>query len=386
MLMKGLWATALVAGAAGADKLNFEELDADLLPFMATQGRTMDAEIVDLEGDGLADIVLASEFGFNVVLMADLRGGWELAARALPGGHAHDSEDIAAFDADGDGTLDLVFVAEDDETNELYLNKGDGWCDDASDRLPVSGVSNAVLAIDLDADGDEDLIIGNKGQNVALLNDGEGRFTEATSERLPERTDTTQDLEAGDVDGDGDLDLFVANEDGNRLLINDGRGVFADESEARLPDIGGVETREADFGDVDGDGDLDVVLANVAWVPGANPQNRVLLNDGEGVFEDGTSDWLPEEKRFSLDVELVDLDDDGDLDLLIANVQGGPLQVMLNIAGRRFEDVSGLVLPELTRPVHAIDVEAGDLNGDGALDLYVANHVGPDWVLLGGGG
>ena len=83
--------------------------------------------------------------------------------------------------------------------------------------------------------------------------------------------------------------FLLENEDGNKLLINDGNGVFSDESSIRLPQGLNIETRKVAFGDVDGDEDLDAFLSNVMFIPGKDRQNRLFINDGNGNFSDSTA-------------------------------------------------------------------------------------------------
>jgi len=235
-------------------------------------GFSMDAKAADLDGDQDLDLVIAHEFRPNILLLNNGHGGFSNASSdRLPQTH-RDSEDVGVGDFDGDADLDIVIVTEDDLVNELYLNVGGGFFVDASDRLPAEGRSNAVLVADVSGDRRPDILIGNNGQNVVLVGDGKGGFLDESAARLPKTDDVTQDLELGDIDGDMDLDLLVGNEDRNRILLNEG-GTFEDVSEARLPVlVAPEETREADFGDIDGDGDLDVFFANVRlFVAGSGP-------------------------------------------------------------------------------------------------------------------
>lgn len=351
-----------------------------MLPTEMLQGRSMDAELIDLNGDGRLDLIVAAEFGQNVVLLSS-GSGFADSRNAIPRGRVHDSEDIATGDFDGDGRLDVVFVAEDDQANELYLQTKPGVFTDASEMLPSPGhVTNAVLALDIDGDGDLDLMLGNQGQNVVWLNDGGAGFAPDASGRIPEDARTTQDIEGGDLDNDGDLDLVIANENGDRVLINDGSGRFTDQSERRLPALPAIETREADLADLDGDGDLDLVLANVGWNPAMDARNRVLLNDGSGVFIDHT-DRTPPNDGFTLDADCVDLDGDGDVDIVLGNSQKGPpVQVWLNDGAAGFTDATTAWVPSL-KLTHAIDVEVVDLDGDGRWEIYIANHVSADKLL-----
>ncbi len=378
---------ALLPALAAADPI-YTDVTESHLPADDLTGLSMDAALADFDADGDLDILIANEFRPNILLINDGTGRFTNESEARLPRDSHDSEDIAVADFDGDGDLDAVIVSEDDKTNELYLNRGDGTFEAAGARLPVDGVSNGVAAGDVDGDGDSDLVIGNNGQNALLLNDGAGTFTDATG-RLPQIADTTQDVALGDADGDGDLDLIAGNEDDNRLMLNDGTGRFTD---APLPLRETIEeTREADWGDVDGDGDLDLLFANVRFfTEEGDPANRLLLNDGAGVFADVSLERLPADTNTEASAEgdLIDLDRDGDLDIITGNVTAvreagrALFRVWSNDGAGRFTEASAAILPDTARG-NGFDVASGDVNGDGLLDLYLANRYGADRLLLG---
>ncbi len=370
----------------------FREVTETHLPTEELEGLSMDAGVGDLDGDGDPDIVIANEHRPNILLLNEGDGRFRNASDRIPRA-AHDSEDVGIADFDGDGDLDVIVVSEDDRVNELYLNQGGGHFEAAGDRLPVTGTSNAVLTPDLDGDSVPDVLIGNNGQNVALVNEGDARFRDATGERLPRILDVTQDLELGDVDGDGDLDLIVGNEDDNRLLINDGEGIFSDETSERLPlRDAPEETREADFGDVDGDGDLDLLLANIrGFVEGADPRNRLLVNRGDGHYRDETGERLPEHRDRSFDGDFIDVDGDGDLDIVTSNsqvnldegrIEDAPYRVYLNEGGGLYRTATEEVFPPGVVGT-GFDAEAADVDGDGRIDLYLASRGSVDRLLLG---
>jgi FG-GAP-like repeat len=347
-----------------------------------TPGSSMDSQAFDADGDGDLDLLIAKEIQPNVLLLNDGSGRMTVApAGMLPGG-AYDSEDVAVADFDRDGDLDAAIAAEDDQNSELYLNGGSGFFTSAYDRLPARGVAQSVIAADVDRDGDADLLFGNHGQNFLFINHG-GRFVDQTHVRLPAVDDLTQDLEAGDVDGDGDLDLVVGNVDDNRLLLNDGAGFFTEAAAGRLPlRAEGEETREADLADVDGDGDLDLYFANLPFVAGADPQDRLLINDGRGFFSDQTAARIGKESRYTVDAEFTDVDRDGDLDLVTANLNDShPYRVSLNDGAGVFKDATGSVFPSgLTG--QGVDAEVADFNGDGRLDIYFSSYIGTDRMIL----
>jgi len=336
-------------------------------------GACMDAVVGDFDDDGDLDLILAMESVNNILLENNGSANFNLTNPFSPS--SRDSEDMTVGDFDNDGDIDVVFVSEDDLINEYYINDGSGNFTDVTGRIPVNGISNAVESFDVNNDGYLDLIIGNNGINNLLLNDGSGAFIDDTA-----NTDLggriTQDLEAADVDNDGDLDLLMGNETFNEIYINNGDGSFSNESGNLFPGIT-AETRDLELGDVDNDGDLDLLVSNVTYFSSLNSQNYLLINDGSGAFSRDNS--------FSVvgnhvDSSLVDLDGDGDLDILTgtANLTGsdGNNQSFENDGGGVFtsSDFSG--------SGNLFDIAEGDFNGDGEVDFYFCNRFSQDRLYI----
>jgi hypothetical protein len=201
------------------------------------------------------------------------------------------------------------------------------------------------------------------GQDQLMLNDGRGNFY---ANRAPTESRVTQDAEFADLDGDGDMDVVLGQEGGHALWLNEGAGQFVDASD-RLPDPGNVEARKVTPADVDGDGDLDLYFSHVGW-QGRSPQDRLLINDGAGRFADETAQRIPAEDETTLVARFGDLDGDGDLDLVRGG--DGPLTVWRNDGRGRFADISDAVLADRASGPN-IALALADFDGDGRLDLYV---------------
>ncbi len=339
------------------------------------------AKAVDINKDNNLDLVLAIGLQQNKVLINNGNGLFNdessdrLATRNL------NSQDIAIADFNTDGNIDLFFPSEQNQSSGLAINNSSGTFSDLSNRIPVAGNFTAAVPLDFDNDGTIDLFIGNRGQNILLENSGNAFFNNQTTQRLPQILDTTYDITVGDITGNNMPDLLAANEGPNLILINTGSGFFSNQSGNRIPYIDAVEeSHHVSLADVDNDGDLDIYYGNTGFQENSNPQDRLLINNGQGSFSDQTSDRLPAITTNTFDVELKDLDNDGDLDLVVGNYNGG-LRILLNNGNGYFTDQSDDWLPNNLTPL-VKDIEVADFNGDGLLDIYIAIRSGQDQLLL----
>lgn len=349
------------------------------LPIPGTTGPAMDVEAADLDGDEDIDIILANEFQPNKLLFNNGNGIFtDVSATHLPQ-VTHDSEDIGIADFNNDGYPDIIFVSEDDFVHEIYLNDGNGFFAIPEYSIPNS-ICNAVLTEDINGDSLPDIILGNNGQNMILINDQGDGFIDQTLQLLPQINDVTQDLKLADLDGDGDLDLFVGNEDENRLLINAG-GIFNDESLSRLPQGLNIETRKVEFGDFDDDSDLDVLLSNVEFISGKDRQNRIYENNGLGFFNDITSITLPLDNEHSLDAIFTDINNDGFLDIIRVDFPSKPFLALFNNGEGVFIDSTQQAFSEVTN-INGLGIAESDFNNDGLLDLYLCARSGQDVLLI----
>ncbi len=351
----------------------------DNLPDDGASGQSVDVMSVDIDQDGDKDIILANEYQVNSILYNNGQAQFEYNPNTLLA-TLHDSEDIAVADFDLDGDLDILFVSEDDFEHEFFLNNGSG----NFDLVPIEpfSASNTVCVEDFNGDGAPDLFIGNLGQNYILMNDGLASFTNETLTRLPSIWDVTYDAKIIDVDNDGDNDIMVANQNGSRLLINQGGGYFNDETDARLPQGIVMDTRKIVPGDTNQDGFVDFILCNVEFVEGNDPQNRIYINDGTGVFSDETESQIPEFNDQTMDGIFMDFDEDGDEDILLTNVLHSPLLVYKNDGFGKYSDANTIAIGDLEFTLEGLGIVKDDFNGDSLCDIYICNRTGKDLLLL----
>ena len=324
---------------------------------------------------------------------------------------------VALADVDGDDDLDAFFVqsgfslADDGEggrkpppsSHGLYLNRGDGTFAPApSPGGTETGYGMGVAAGDYDNDGDVDFYLTNVGANALLRNDGRGGFEDVGAAAGVADPGWGTAAAFADFDGDDDLDLFVVNyvewsvgverdcydygtgarnycDPGNyqapakdRLFRNNGDGTFTDVSEAAGVHAAfgnGLGVVVADFND---DALPDVFVANDQTV------NQLWLNRGGLRFADEALLWgcaMDDHgiAKAGMGVAAEDVDDDGDMDLLVVNIEGETDSFFRNDGGYFSDATARVGLMAKSRRYTRFGVALADFDNDGRLDLYEAN-------------
>ncbi len=330
----------------------------------------------------------------------------------------------AAFlDFDKDGWIDLYLVdgssieaevkGNNTATNQLYRNNKDGTFSDVTAKAGVGDRSwgNGVCIGDVNNDGWDDIFVTNIGPNLLYLNNGDGTFTEKGTDTWATDNSWSSSCGFGDYDKDGDLDLYVSNyvkfnmhnppvggpmcvyrgvkvqcgprgepSQGDRFYENTGDGTFIEKTQEV-----GVEQPETYYGlgviwaDYDDDGDVDIFVANDS-VP-----NFLFQNNGDGTFFEmgllaGVSFNEDGREQAGMGVDFSDFDNDGDLDLAITNFSDDHNTLYMNEGQGRFIDVTyraGLGDPSWQRL--GWGVAFVDLDLDGWKDLVIVNgHVYPE--------
>ena len=144
--------------------------------------QTKEVAVVDIDGDGDLDLLLAQENGPNWLLVNDGEGRFAKSGDVMDA-RSGDTEAVVASDFDRDGDVDVLFVNEDDRVDEFYRNDGGALASPDFD-LPEAGTSNAVLSVDLNRDGWDDVLIGNAAGVAAWINDKGDRFSDASEQYI----------------------------------------------------------------------------------------------------------------------------------------------------------------------------------------------------------
>lgn len=406
------------------------------------------AAVADYDGDGFEDLFVtdSGETGKNHLYHNN--GDFTFTDVAEKAGVANGNDasnataDALWLDYDNDGRPDLFVVRF--GHSQLFHNLGDGKFKDVTRQAGLDRYANAITAIafDYDRDGYVDLFVGSYFQPVDIFrpktprffpesfetanngggltvwrNQGNGTFKDATREAGINLSGWTLDLGHADADNDGDDDLYVACDFGtDRFLLNNGDGTFKDVTKETI----GIDTKKgmnADWGDYDNDGWLDVFVTNITddymregnFLWRNNGLNNGLDDKGKLSFTDVARETGVYDTGWGWAGKFFDYDDDGWLDLYVVNgwVSAGPesyvpdiFQMIVrpnvdftdarnwppmgnkSLSGyekkRLFHNEAGTFREVAAR--HGLDstrdgrgIAVADFDNDGRLDLFVTN-------------
>ncbi len=272
----------------------------------------------------------------------------------------------AVVDFDGDGWED-IYVSRLDGPNKLFRNLGNGQFADVAPSAGLAHTGQTVSSAwgDLDNDGDPDVVLGNRLEpSLVFRNEGNGTFTDITTEMGVYVNDRVQCVLLADIDNDSDLDLYFANLGTENYLYRNERGVYMDVTVPFGATDKGI-AMGALFFDYDNDGDQDLYLTH-----DANQPNILYQNQGDGRFRDVSVSSGLNFAGQGMGVDAGDINGDGYLDVYITNLYENAL--FLNQQDGTFEEIS--------TSAGVTDIGMGwgtfffDCDNDGWQDIYVSNE------------
>ena len=322
----------------------------------------------DVNGDGNLDLAVANYGSNNVsVLLGNGNGTFQAAVNYGVGTNPYS---VATGDVNGDGNIDLAVANSFSNNVSVLLGNGHGTFQTAG-SYGAGTAPSSVTTGDFNGDGNLDLAVANSGISI-LLGNGNGSFQTAVNYGVGTYP---YSVTTGDFNGDGNIDLAVANHSSNNvsILLGDGNGTF----QAAVNYGVGTNPSSVTTGDFNGDGNIDLAVANTS-----SGNISILFGNGNGTFQTGVYYYGGAYPSF---VTSGDFNGDGNLDLAVANLAVGnntrSVSILLGNGNGTFQ--TAVIYGAGVRPT---SIATGDFNGDGNLDLAVANP--GSWnisILLGNG-
>jgi hypothetical protein len=357
-----------------------------------TQFTQRTATVGDLNSDGYKDVYVTVS-GLDYYYRNQLDGGFVPTRAGLPAIN-DDSTQACIADYDRDGDDDLFVVNTSNQQANYYLQGTPGTFTLSNALIPVVGGAGAgcVAAEFRSGTGIIDIVVVKAGQIYQyLVNDGTGRFTdEAATLNIHHLPSTPPSLniarkpQAIDLDSDGDLDIVMRHTDTNpryQAYMNDGASFFLLGTASRIPALLDAQG-EGGWGDVNSDGSPDLLI------PGDGQQSRLLLNGSSGL-QYATMKTIPEMSVCVPDSINIDIDDDGDEDIVFthgckrsdygcsaepASCRGNKVKIWINDGAGGFTDGTSTRFPSTT--YNATSIASADFDLDGDPDLIIGGYTG----------
>ena len=350
---------ALLAGLAAGAQATF----APQVDYVAgtPNGVPRSVHLGDFNGDGNIDLLVLNQDADDVAILLGNGDGTFRPAQVFPVGNT--PAGAVVLDLDGDGRLDVVVANFGSNDISVLLGNGDGTLRPQV-RIPLSGGPSAVVAGDFDGDGKVDIAVTlrSAGGVATFFGNGDGTFRRGV-------TLVTDDSPffpvTADFNGDGRSDLAVAtfSKHGVAIFLGQGDGTFAPQ---QVYVIAGATVAGLVVGDFNDDGHLDIATANTTPATVA-----ILLGNGDGTFQAPVT-WPA---NGSLFIAATDLDRDGIPDLAVTANAGGRLAILRGVGDGTFAPPAFVGNTAIT-----FGIAAADFDGDGRIDLAIADRTGTDSV------
>ena len=273
-------------------------------------------------------------------------------------------------DWDGNGSLDLVVANSSDDNLTILMDEGDIGFNNST-ASPIAAGNKPVVALSLYINGDNipDIVVANRISNdiTVLIGNGNGGFRESIQSPVFTGGEPVA-IASGDFDNDGDSDLAVANKESNNIRIflnNNGFGAILTQSSPGLIATGGEDALSVASGDLNNDGNIDLVVANKG-----SDNISILLGNGNAGFSIAENSPISVAGSGSRSIVIGNFDLDPNLDLAVANSDTDNVSILLGDGYGGFSEAANSPVSVGINPVLLI---SDDWNNDGQLDLAIAN-------------
>lgn len=277
---------------------------------------------------------------------------------------------VADYDSDGDSDMYVSAFDPASATYKHFLFNNDlNWFWDISKENGIthSGKESSATFADYDNDGFLDLYIIREDGHIVYRNAGKGTFEDVTAKMTIDGSHGANKALFFDMDHDGDLDIFETSSNANLVYRNNGDGTFTEQGEQMGLSGGNMQSNDAAFGDFDDDGDIDLFVAN------ENSPNNLYHNQRQGVFKDTLTNSKIKNKDGSSSVAVADWNNDGFLDLFTTGDDEESNGLFRNQGDGSFKLVRNTQeMFAALKGVEVLDTDFFDFDNDGFLDLVIA--------------
>ena len=315
----------------------------------------------DIDGDGDMDMLSASKYDNKIAWYENTDGNGTFGTQQIITTNAAGAFSVFAIDIDGDGDMDVVSASSDDDKIAWYENDGNGTFGTQQIIATSASGVNSIVATDMDGDGDIDVLSSFDNNKIAWYeNNGNGTF--GTQQIITTNAVGVNAVFASDMDGDGNMDVLSSFDNNIAWYKNNGNGTFG-----TLQIIATIsEPQYVLASDIDGDGDMDVISSSynkIAWYENT---------DGTGTF--GTQQIITTSLQFAHSVIATDIDGDGDMDVLSASNSDGYDNKIAWYENTDSNGIFGTQQIITTNAIGAASVFASDIDGDGDMDVLSASY------------
>lgn len=366
-----------------------------------TEEWTNRVEVGDINNDGMLDIMFANGGNYSnpgdkeyVRVFINMGPGQRMQeiTEDIFQDKKHHCRVIKIYDFNKDGISDFVLGTTFESQTQMYFGLGDGIFENVTaTHLPAVMASIGDLELgDVDDDGDLDMVLADwgkgsnmtnsGGQTMLWINEGNGKFTDKTAERMPSTlVGFSWDIEYADVDNDYDLDIAISCKrcPGSMVFFNDGNGYFIEKRS--IPAY--TNNYELEPMDVNSDGYIDFATVNDGEIVNEISYSRrehLFINDSTGRFVDATTRLWPDDSNIGEDdnnIIFLDFESDGDPDFLLSSLTGED-RLLVNDGSGKFSLVQPVL--ENNNTPHTLSMVVADINGDCKLDIIMGQGEGTE--------